>query len=202
MRTNSKDVFRYLNIGLLTLLLGFSFSCKKENISPNTPSNPSGNSGPTNNSATASADLEFLPSQSNVHFQSYETGFLATSLGDTILTCVFGTTDEQGNDIDSLSIGFGISDSEGLSVGQTYPALSPIGMTAAHVKTEGANPVVVYNLVDIYPGEVVITSLTDTHIKGTFHFTGYAADTVDPTDPNKKKVIVKNGTFNCELLRM
>lgn len=193
---------RLLNLVLIAMVLGLGLSCKKDNEDPVPSNNPNPNGG--NGSLIASAEINFQPEDETVQFKIYGKGGVASLMGDTNLVVSFGAQDQYGNDIDALSISFGVVDPSNIQVGKVYtlPYAEPDYMSTAHVKKPGNNPFSVYNAADITLGEVVITSLTNNHIKGTFNFTGYVADMVDPMDPNKKKATVSNGEFDCKLIKM
>ena len=194
MNIISKKSSRVLGIASLVMVLAFGFSCKKDSKS----SNPSNNSGSTNNPngggslqpLIASADISF-PSDGKTFklkcYKQFNYGEII-NYGDTSLHLYFASTSEiDGEPIDGSIAGFMISSENGFHAGDVFDVSNlneVISASAGHTDYG-----TFFNFLNTpATGVIKITHLEGSHIKGTFDITVY--------NEYDEKAIVTNSQFD------
>ncbi|WP_159038643.1 hypothetical protein [Brumimicrobium mesophilum] len=193
MKTLSTHIFRIFSLASMSLLMAVTISCKKEKTEPS-PSGPSNPGSPGNTSGLiASADLNF--DGETIDFKCYNMSFFEEIVitEDSSLVMMFNSVNQNGNYTGGPSIYAVIENSNGFSTGDIYSydnnsSTQEISFVVTRNDSTGISDI--YGLDQPGSGELKITSLSGTNMKGVFNFT--LTNAVDPT----KQLTISNGSID------
>jgi hypothetical protein len=204
MKTLSKNTFRFLSLASVSLLVAFTFSCKKDKVEPNPPGGSGGSGSGTSQPIVATADLNYVTDGITYDFKCYEQEDYGEiiNFGDTLLILRLGTTDKTGKSIDKATMIFQIRNINGFQQGEVYTVADNTDDRSIWLmSTHTIDP---NDLPDSYSaanynngnpqlgfGELKITSLNGKHIKGTFNLTAEGPAYINP----QKQLTIANGKF-------
>ena len=203
MKTLSERILRTCSLASLSILMAFTISCKKETTEPNPGG--SGNSGGTGspgnpgNTAGLIASADFNFDGGNVDFKCYNMPFFEEMVitEDSTLVLMFNSVNQNGVYTGGPSIYALIENSNGFSTGDVYSyesnsSTQEISFVVTRNDSSGISDI--YGLDQPGSGELKITSLSGTNMKGDFNFT--LTNAADPT----KQMVVSNGSFDGSVL--
>lgn len=178
--------------------MALSFSCKKDKVEPNpSGTNNPGNPGNPGNTAglIASANLNFVAENENIAFKCYNMPFLEEIVitEDSSLVMLFNSVNQNGEYTGGPSVYAVIENSNGFSTGDVYSydnnsSTQEISFVVTRNDSSGISDI--YGLDQASSGELKITSLSGTTMKGVFNFN--LTNAVDPT----RQLIISNGSFD------
>lgn len=208
MKKTPLRIYRLLSLVSISLLVVFSFSCKKEEAeSTNPPSGPGGQGGGGGSySIIATADLNFVELGKAFDFKCYDKNPEVNhiTIKNDTLYMIFGNNQTvEGDTVVSQIIVSGVQD---LEVGDTYSVddntsrLVTFSMYANNAPELGYTALNKTGAPFNNSGELKIISKNGNKIKATFYFSGYTFP--NPMNPGvpQKEVIVSNGTIDCEYI--